>query len=229
MQKNLLKYMIDRYNTKNIKHDKKGPVVTISRDYGCAGNIIARRLIEEIEIDLSAGKRDYIWQWINKEILELSAKKLDIPAYKIEQLSTSENKGLFSDIITSFGQHYSDDKTVKKTLLNVISSYTDEGHVIIVGRGGVSIARDIKRSIHVSLQAPLNWRVSIVSKKRNMPISEVEKITKDFDHKRKVMRDYYFGGKTDNTIFDIVLNTMTLTEDEIVFTILELMKIRKFI
>lgn len=229
MKKNLLKYMIDRYNTKNIKHDKKGPVVTISRDYGCAGNIIARRLIEEIESDLSAGKRDYIWQWINKEILELSAKELDIPAYKIEQLSTSENKGLFSDIITSFGQHYSNDKTVKKTLLNVISSYTDEGHVIIVGRGGVSIARDIKRSIHVSLQAPLNWRVSIVSKKRNMPISEVEKITKDFDHKRKVMRDYYFRKKTDNTIFDIVLNTMTMSEDEIVFTILELMKIRKFI
>lgn len=229
MKKNLLKYMIDRYDTKNVKHDKKGPVVTISRDYGCEGNIIARRLIEEIETDLSAAKRDYIWQWINKELLEFSAKELDIPTFKIEQLSTSENKGLFSDIITSFGQHYSNDKTVKKTLLKVIASFADVGHVIIVGRGGVSIARDIKRSIHISLEAPLDWRVVRISKKRNMPIKDVKKITMDFDHKRKVLRDYYFGRKTDNTIFDVILNTMTLSEDEIVYTILELMRIRNFI
>ena len=91
------------------------------------------------------------------------------------------------------------------------------------------IARDIKRSIHVSLHAPLNWRVATISKKRNMNIKYVEKITKDFDRKRKVMRDYYFGKKTDDSIFDIVLNTMTLSEDAIVYTILELMKIRKFI
>lgn len=229
MKKNLLKYMIDRYDTKSIKHEEKGPVVTISRDYGCEGNLIARRLIEEIESDLSAGKSDYIWQWINKELLEFSAKELDIPTYKIEQLSTRENKGLFSDIITSFGQHYSDDKTVKKTLLNVITSFADKGHAIIVGRGGVSIAREIKRSIHVSLHAPLDWRVLKISKKRNMPIKDVKKITIDFDYKRKVLRDYYFGRKTDYTIFDIVLNTMTLSEDEIVYTIMELMKIRKFI
>ncbi len=229
MKKNLLNYMTERYSKSTKKHDEKGPVVTISREYGCEGNIIARRLIEEIETDISAAVKDYIWQWINKEILELSAKELDIPAYKIEHLSSSEKKGFFGDIITSFGQHYTNDKTVRKTLMNVIASFADEGHVIIVGRGGVSITREIKRSLHIYLWAPFKWRIAEVSKKRNMPVKDVEKIAKDFDHKRKVIRDYFYGSKTDNTIFDIVLNSMTMSEDEIVFTILELMKLRKFI
>ena len=120
-----------------------------------------------------------------------------------------------------------DDKAVRKTLMNVIASFADEGHAIIVGRGGVAIARDIKKSLHVSLQAPLKWRVEKVSKKRNMPIKEVEKIAKEIDNKRKLLIDYFYGKKTDNSIFDIVISNMTLTEDEIVNTILELMKMKK--
>ncbi|NOZ45303.1 MAG: cytidylate kinase-like family protein [Chlorobi bacterium] len=229
MKKDLLNYMISRYDKARIKPADKGPVVTISRDYGCSANIIARKLIEEIEINTKTRNINYNWQWINKEILELTAKELNIPEFKIEHLSSADRKGFFGDIIASFGQHYTNDKTVRKSLMSVIASFADAGNVIIVGRGGVSITRDIKKSLHFSIQAPFKWRVTQVCKKRNMPFAEVEKITKENDHKRKLLRDYYFGGETDNTIFDIVFNKMTMTEDEIVQAILKLMKIRKFI
>ena len=205
MKKNLLSYMVERYDQTGKRHIDKGPVVTISRQYGCSGNIIARRLIEEIEINSDTRNRNYNWQWINKEILDISAKELNLSAFEIKHLSSAERKGVIGDIITSFaGQHYTNDKTVRKTLMNVVNAFANEGNVILVGRGGVSITRDIKKSLHISLQAPLKWRINNVCRKRNMPYDEIEKTTKDIDHKRQLLRDYFFGSKADNTIFDIV-------------------------
>jgi len=229
MKKSLLHYMINRYDETKIKPSDKGPVVTLSRDYGCNANNIARKLIEEIEISSAGKNKGYLWQWINKEILELTAKELKIPAYQIEHLSVAEQKGLFADVLTSFGQHYSANKEIRKTLANIIMSFADEGHVIIVGRGGVSLTRSIQRSLHISMQAPLKFRVNEICKKRNLPYDEVEKITKETDKKRKLLRDYFIGQKTDNSIFDVIYNTMTMTEDMIVMSILNMMKTRGFI
>lgn len=229
MKKSLFNYLTERYDDSKVKQVDKGPVVTISRQYGCSGNIIARKIIEEIETNTSLSKKDVNWKWFNKEILELSAKELDIPEYIIEQMSTTEKKGLFGDIINAFGKHYTNDKTVRKTLMTVLANIADEGFAIIVGRGAVAISRDIQRSLHISLQAPLKWRVAQVSKKRNMPANEVEKIAIEIDKKRKLLIDRFFGITTDNFIFDLIINPMTMTEEEIVRTIIELMKIKKFI
>ena len=53
--------------------------------------------------------------------------------------------------------------------------------------------------------------------------------TKDTDKKRKQFREYFEGKNTDYTQFDLTLNCMTLSIEEIVKIILKTAEIRKLI
>jgi len=101
--------------------------------------------------------------------------------------------------------------------------------VVIVGRGGVAITRDIPLSLHVNLEAPLEWRVLRISEKHNLSLEEAEKYAKDIDKKRKQFREYFEGKNTDYTQFDLTFNTMTLSIDEIVKIIMKAIDVRRFI
>jgi hypothetical protein len=45
-------------------------------------------------------------------------------------------------------------------------SICKEGFIILVGRGGVSIAHEIQDALHIRLVAPFYWRVDNVMKKK---------------------------------------------------------------
>ncbi len=56
--------------------------------------------------------------------------------------------------------------------------------IVLVGRGGVSIAHDIADSLHIRLIAPFYWRVENVMKKKQMDIETAEEFVVDTDEKR---------------------------------------------
>jgi hypothetical protein len=48
MHIDLLKYMSDRIHEEGIRGKEAGPVITLSREYGCPSKIIAGSLAEEL-------------------------------------------------------------------------------------------------------------------------------------------------------------------------------------
>ena len=72
MKQDLLQYMESRSKKLNKDIELGGPLVTISREKGCPGNSIADKLAKALR---NKGKQD--WRWVNKEIIEESAKELD--------------------------------------------------------------------------------------------------------------------------------------------------------
>ena len=78
----LLTYMRKRFNFESAAVPKKkhapGPVITISREYGCPAKHLAERLaagLNKIEVENYSKNR---WQWISKEILDESARELNL-------------------------------------------------------------------------------------------------------------------------------------------------------
>jgi len=231
MKNILTNYMRSRMERKTTRemHVDYGPVVTISRAYGCPGKIVAQDLALKLN-KRSVGTQVKHWKWISKEILEESARELKLNKYMIKEAVNANEKGVMDDMIISLARKfYPSDAKVKKTLADVIKGFAKEGQVIIVGRAGVSLTRSIQKSLHIRLQAPVEWRIKIISERQKISIDEARRKLLEIDYKRDHLREYFDGMKADNSIFDIIFNYQTMNEEEILESIIRIMELKKMI
>ena len=207
MNINLVKYLSDRVVEDVARKSEPGPVITFSRQYGCPSKLVAARLVDElVRKALSKGK-DTRWKYVTKEIMAESARALEVDPEKIKHVFAYEQKGILDNVITAqFNKYYKSDKKIMNTIAKVIRNMASEGNVIIVGRGGVAITRDIPNSLHIMLEAPLEWRAARISENYHVSIHEAKKSAIDIDIKRKQFREYFKGKDTDYTWFDMTLN-----------------------
>ncbi len=230
----LLQYMKDRFKSETApskeKQIKGGPVVTISREYGCPAKRLAGMLSSELNRREIENYSKHRWQWIGKEILDESAKELNLKSDMIREAANKEEGGVVDDIVMSLShKYYPGDHKVKKTVGEVIRSFAEQGHVIIVGRGGVSITRDIPNSLHIKLIAPLEWRINDVSKNHMITLAEAKNKIQTIDTQRIKLCEFFEGNKIDISAFDAIFNYMSLDEEDIITTIIKLMESKDLI
>ncbi|MBS0000651.1 MAG: cytidylate kinase-like family protein [Cyclobacteriaceae bacterium] len=207
-----------------------GPVITISRQYGCPAKIIAQDLSIKLNNILFRANKKQQWRWISKEILEESARELKMNKHLVQDVVNAGERGVMDDLIWSLSKkYYPGDVKVKKTLADVIREFASQGRVIIVGRAGVSLTRDVKDSLHIRLAAPFEWRVQTVSKRYALSYHEALKKIKEIDSKRDHLHEFFLGKKLDDSIFDIVFNYQTMAEQEILASIISVMEMRNII
>lgn len=167
MQNQLLKYLNERLEPRTRMSVDPGPVITISREFGCSVSTVAQILIEKINIKYKEEGKHLEWKWVNKEILSLASHELRMQPEKIRSLIESGQKNYLEEIITSFTEsYYGQTEMVKKAIGKVIRKIATDGYTIIVGRGSGAIARDITRALHINLEAPLSWKATVISQKK---------------------------------------------------------------
>jgi cytidylate kinase len=231
MKVDLMKYMSSRLQEECANAGQPGPVITISRLFGCPAKKVAKNLTEALTEKMEVrGYKKIKWKMITKEIMSESARELEIDPARIKYVFDYEQKGLIDDILSShLNKYYKSDRKIRNTVGRVIRNIACEGYAVIVGRGGVAITHDISRSLHINLEAPLEWRVLRISEKNLLSLEDAEKYALDIDRKRKQFREYFEGKNTDYTKFDLTFNCMTLSIDEIVKIILKAIEVRKLI
>jgi hypothetical protein len=232
MKNVLTDYMRSRMEIRSVPVDeiKYGPIVTISREYGCPAKIVAQDLSIKLNNLLFRANKKQQWRWISKEILVESAKELKMNRHLIKDFVSTGNRGIMDDLIYGLsGKFYPGNSKVKKTLAEVIMEFARQGRVIIVGRGGVSLTRNIKDSLHIRLVAPFEWRIQAVSERYHITLRQAEKKTKEIDAKRDHLHEFFGGKAPDHHIFDIVYNFMTMKEAEILESIIRIMELRQMI
>jgi cytidylate kinase len=162
----LKKYLTEQYKKTIDMSQSPGPVITISRQYGCAAKELAQKLTAKLNEVIKEKKGTKEWTWINKEIFENTAKALNLKESRILHVFEGEKKGLVESIILSSSEkYYASDNKIKKKIIEIVRSFAEQGHTIIIGLGGVVISRDLKKSLHIRLQAPFEWRVEQAAKK----------------------------------------------------------------
>lgn len=230
MNIDLLKYVSDRIHEEGGRGREAGPVITISREYGCPAKIIAGRLAEELSRKLYAKGKDTKWRFVTKEIMAESAKTLEVDPEKIKYVFQYEQKSMVDEVISAqFSKYYKSERKILNTIAKVIRNMAQEGNVIIVGRGGVAITHDIPRSLHILLEAPLEWRAVRVAETYKISLEEAKKNAIDIDKKRNDFRDYFQGKDSDYTRFDMTINCMAFSIEEIVHVLLKVAEIRKLV
>ncbi|MBU8892285.1 MAG: cytidylate kinase-like family protein [Bacteroidales bacterium] len=226
----LLKYLEDRYKYNIPKKEVKssGPVITISRDFGCPANLCATDLAELLS-NMDKNNKEP-WKVVSKEILDRAAHELGLSAEKIEFVFKYEKKSAVDEIIESLSsKYYKSERKIRNTIRDVIRSIGEQGRVIIVGRAGSVILGDIPNSLHVRLIAPLKYRIDGVSRRHEISHNEARKLTLEMDQKRAQLRNDFAGGKLDYVDYDIIVNCENLKSDDVVELIAKAAEMRKLI
>lgn len=210
-----LDYFDKRYSEGSIKDRQKncGPVVTISRQTGCDAVAVAKRLASKLNRHYETSG----WHWIDKEILMNTARQLRTDTSRVESYIAGHELSGFSEMLMAVSGRYVSDMKVRKAFREVLQAICNEGEAIIVGRGGVSVAREVVNSLHIRLVAPFYWRVENIMKKRNLSIEAAEEFVVDTDEKRYNLIVNFLDKNPLNLdyLFDATINRSAYSVDQI--------------
>jgi len=222
MENSLLNYMNKRFGEiSQARHQGArlqhahiaGPVITISRQVGCRGIKTAQNLAEALNEFVICKK----WQVISKEVLHESARQLELDPRKVNRLFTPDEHSTFDEIIEAFNaKMYKSDRMILKTVKEVIKGFAVDGCCIIVGRAGHIIAKDIEHSLHIRLEAPLDWRIEQIASRNNISMDEAVKFIAESEKKREAFRKHYLSKKHPEIMFDLVINISRFKPENVV-------------
>ncbi len=193
-----------RQDVMNKPASEDGPVITLSRLTGCDARLVAEEVVNILNRKGSEKK----WKWIDKDIIYYIARELNINSERVESYYRSLGLSDMSEMIMAFSGGFVSSSRIKKAIRDVILPICREGHIVLVGRGGVSIAQNIPRSLHARLIAPFYWRVENVMHKKEMDISKAEEYVVETDEKRHQLMTTFLEKKVVNIdyLFDITVN-----------------------
>lgn len=210
-----ISYFDNRYHEVLQKGDMAacGPIITLSRQTGCDAIATAKRLVNILNDKYNTNK----WHWVDKQVLTDAARRLKTDQGRVENSMKGTGFSGMSEMIMAISGEYLSDIRIKKAVRDVILSICNEGHAILVGRGGVSITRGIRRALHIRLVAPFYWRVENIIKKRQYGIEDAEEFVVDTDEKRHNIIINFLDKKPLNIdyLFDATINRSSYTVDQI--------------
>lgn len=210
--------------------DNKGPVITISRQTGCGATGIAGKLSLALsKINDNSGAR-HIWTYMNREILEKAAEKLNLEPHKLDRVLTDKDRGYIDEIVEAFsGKTHKSDTQILKTFKQVIQQLAEQGHIIIVGRGGAAICSYISASLHIRLEAPEEWRTEFIMKRLGSDKSQALKYIAKNDEERMRYVKLFLTERPQSLLYDLTIDCSRFTEDEIVELILKTAQLKKLV
>ncbi|GAB1405375.1 MAG: cytidylate kinase-like family protein [Lentimicrobiaceae bacterium] len=224
MGQTLLKVMVDSFERKSAEDSKQKnlPFITISREHGCQGNTLAHMLHDAL------AKQNHVWDIVNKEILHETARELNVSADHVRKVAAGLDRTIIDEIINSFSvKYYKSDRKIRRTIAMVVETSAQAGNVIIVGRGGAAITRNMTSGIHIRLTAPISYRLGNLIESKGLSREEAFALLSKVDLKRyKFQRDFTKVGGDTNELFDISFDCSRVKHEEIIKMIMALLKER---
>lgn len=230
MSDTFVKYFHERLKIENKETNIPGPVVTISREFGCDAKVLAALLAAKLnEFYLPIGAKQ-TWAVVSKEILLETAKQLKTDSKKIEYVFSFERRNLVDDFLLSLSaKNHLSDWFVKEAIKKVIREFAQTGFSIIIGRAGAQISRDIEKSLHIKLVAPFEFRKQLVMKKYGLEDKDAEKKIKEMDHNREKLIKMFVKETHCEGCYDVYYNIRFLTHEQICNNVVNLMEQKKLV
>jgi cytidylate kinase len=186
------------------REEKPGvTIVTVSREPGSGGRIVAARLAEKLGIDI-----------LHQEVVHEMAKSAEVSEKLVETL---DERGLstlehwISSLVHE--RHLWPDRYLQH-LMKVVGTIGKHGRAVVVGRGANFILPPEKR-FSVRIVAPQAWRIYNVAKEFGISSEDAKRrVIRTESDRRAFIRKYFNADITDPTNYDLVINTATLTIDD---------------
>jgi len=186
--------------TEKRKEKADVPVITISRESGSGGRLVAKGIAKKLDFDL-----------FHREVIQEMAKSAQMSSSLLETL---DEKGLsiLEDWISSlvYERHLWPDQYLQH-LMKVIATIGKHGKAVIVGRGA-NFVLPPERRFRVRIVAPLELRVQKVALDSDIPVDEAKRRVLRTDSDRSAfVRKYFNADISDPINYDLVINTEILS------------------
>ena len=174
-------------------------VITISRQFGSLGTIIAKTLKEELD-----------FEYLDKvKLEELLVSEYGIPEEHVEKFD--EKKPAFWDIFSSEKDRY------LHFMKTAIYEFARKGNTIIIGRGGQILLKDVPGVLHVRIVAPTQVRIDRTKERYNYDDKLAEQIIRHSDHDRTGFHKFFFHVNwEDSCLYDLIINTHSYSVEQAV-------------
>jgi cytidylate kinase len=172
-------------------------VITVSRDYGSDGDIIAQKAAETL------GYHFVDLKFIGTILAQYGYVEFD-----------KEYKNL-PTFWERFDVEREKQRDVMMNLLNqVIQAVAQHGNVVILGRSGFEVLRGYTDVFHVRVQAPFSVRVQRIMEQQKITFEEAELIVKDRDKVRLAfVEEFYKVPWGSIQAFDLIVNTAKISPE----------------
>ena len=201
------------------------PFITISREVGAGGHRLAESLVRQMQ----SLKQDGVfsgWQMMDQELCQriLQNPKLKV---SLESLVTEELHSEIEDVLNNLIAGYSPQEQVMTEIFRTIRTLATVGKVIVVGRGGVCVTRDLPYGVHVRLVAPQSVRVRRMMELLHLSANEARQLVSRTDSSRaRLVKEYFSKDIRDPLLYDVTWNTDSVSLEEIASSIIGLITSR---
>ena len=201
------------------------PFITISREPGAGAWTLAERLVDALNRD-DPGEQQ--WTRWDRELVEKVAADFQISDRLVESLEKSHHSWL-GDFLASLafneGPDLADEQRIFRKVASTVRALAQTGRVILVGRGGVFLTRQMPGGIHIRLVAPLEQRITNMAELLNVTRDQAEKTVREMTRLRDAFyRRYWPQEPLSPYLFTATLNTAALPPETAVRVIVEMVK-----
>jgi cytidylate kinase len=195
----IVEEQVKNWHLSQVKRRKKktaAPVITISREPGSGGRLLAQEIAKKHALDL-----------FHQEVLHKMAASAKVNATLLETLDDRGLNTLENWIASLVHERHLWPDQYLQHLMKVIGIIGKHGGAVVVGRGANYILPPENR-FRVRVVAPLEVRVDNVARDFDVSREEAKKrvIRTDSD-RRAFIRKYFNAEISDPTQYDLVINT----------------------
>lgn len=196
-------------------------VITVEREYGSGGAIIAKRLAEHLgwklwdhEISAEIAQRANVDQKIAARHDER------VKASLLNRLFRAYARGSYERALPLEGSGEFNTDRMFAMLQNVVEEFGDRGNCVIVGRGAPYFLRNRSDAFHVFIYAPVDEKVRRL-KSIGQTEKESRKLIEEIDRERAEFIRHYFGKEWPyRPLYNLMINSK-YGDEYVVETILE--------
>ena len=181
-------------------------IITISREMGSGGIPVAHKVAEKLG-----------YQLIDGEMIMAAAEAYGLSPEAVEQ--ADEKPPHFVDTLDS--KQFLDLHLIELIILEAAL----KGNVVIYGRGGQDLLKDVNSVLRTRIIAPFEDRVERWAEREWLDPDRARYLVRKSDQQRAGFIKYYFDRDWDDSVhYDLVINTQRLSEDKAVQVICDSVK-----
>lgn len=182
--------------TKNGRENKVLPIITISREKGAGGIVIAEKLAKKL------GKK---WDYYHKDIVDKIAEKTKTSSAKVKEMEEMPAPYLQDFLESFFGGNGLDVGKYQKNLIKVLLELGKRGNAIIVGRGANFIFPDaLKIRIIADKEQRIKWLMQYENLSEKAAVKEADETDKE---STKFISNLFNKDITDPKNYDLIIKT----------------------
>lgn len=174
-------------------------VITVSREPGSGGNLVARGISEKLGLDL-----------FNQEVIHEMAKSAKVSARFVQTLDEKAMTVLDEWIASLVDNRHLWPDQYLQHLMKVIGTIGEHGSAVMVGRGANFIVPPEKR-MRVRIVAPMDFRVKSVAEEFKVSAGAAKRRIVHTEADRRAFIRKYFNAAIDDPLnYDLMINTGTI-------------------